>query len=65
MTALREIAKRDAAIITLQSRLLDHTGHVTRGLARTDARNLLGEINALRAANGWKPLDMAGRWQRR
>ena len=54
----------DHRIIRLQARLLDHTGHVTRGMSRDDARINLDEINRLRALNGWKLLDMTGRWRR-
>jgi hypothetical protein len=49
-------AQRDARICTLQARLLDHTGHIHRGMSRDDARCLTDEINSLRAMNGWKEL---------
>lgn len=58
-------AARDAMIIGWQNQLFDHTGYVRRGLSRDDARILVSEINALRERNGWKPLDMTGRWRRR
>jgi hypothetical protein len=51
-------------IITRQADLLDHSGHVRRGLGRDQARVLVSEINLLRGLNGWAPLDMAGRWRR-
>jgi hypothetical protein len=47
-----------------QAELLDHSGHVNRGLGRAKANELVGEINNLRHRVGWKPLDMAGRWKR-
>jgi hypothetical protein len=47
-----------------QAELLDHTGHVTRGLSRVTARGLVAEIDALRGLVGWAPLDMGGRWRR-
>ena len=51
-------------IALLQNKLLDHTGHVTRGQSRDDTRITLDEIQRLRAQVGWKPLAMAGRWHR-
>ena len=57
-------AQRDARIVQAQAELLDHTGHVHRGLPRQRALALVAEVNELRAANGWKPLDMTGRWRR-
>ena len=48
-----------------QNELLDHTGHVKRGLNRARAKELVAEIDRLRADVGWQPLDMTGRWQRR
>lgn len=62
--SIAELASRDASIITLQARLLDYSGHVTRGLGHEERRTLLGEINALRAQNGWQPLDMSRRTRR-
>jgi hypothetical protein len=62
--SLAETAARDARIVTLQARLLDYTGHVTPGLPRAEALALVEEINALRVANGWRPLNMEGRWRR-
>ena len=59
--SLHEIAQRDARIITLQAELLDHSGHVWPELTAGRRRNLVSEINALRAANHFKPLDMRGR----
>jgi hypothetical protein len=61
MTGLAVIAARDAAIIRLQTELLDHSGHVWPGLPPSRARALVTEINALRRAQGWRPLDMHGR----
>ena len=55
--------RNDAQIIRLQGQLLDHTGHVRADLARAEAQELVAEINRLHAENGWKPLDMAGRWR--
>jgi len=51
-------------IARLQVQLLDHTGHVNRGMSRDDRRITLNEIQRLRAAVGWKPLDMTGRTRR-
>lgn len=51
-------------IACLQNELLDHTGHVTRGMSRDDRRITLDEIQRLRAKVGWKPLDMTGRTRR-
>lgn len=62
--SLSDTSARDASIVGLQAELLDHSGHVNRGLTRERARALVEEINALRTANGWKPLDMTGRWRR-
>jgi hypothetical protein len=59
-----ESAYRDARIITLQAQLLDHTGHVRRGMSRDAVRSTLDEINRMRELNGWKPLDMRGRYRR-
>lgn len=50
-------------IACAQSELLDHTGHVQRGMARATSTALVAEINALRAQVGWKPLDMTGRYR--
>lgn len=47
-----------------QAELLDHSGHVARGLSRVAARELVAEIDALRGSVGWAPLDMGGRWRR-
>lgn len=52
-------------LVRLQTQLLDHTGHVVRGLSRDDARVTLDEIQRVRALLGWKPLDMTGRYRRR
>jgi hypothetical protein len=49
----------------LQAQLLDHSGHVTRGLSLDDRRIILDEIQRLRARVGWQPLDMTGRSQRK
>jgi hypothetical protein len=65
METLNTRAARDTRIIRMQAQLLDHSGHVTRGLSRDDARILLDEVNFLRERNGWQPLDMTGRRQRR
>lgn len=51
-------------LVTYQAKLLDHSGHVTRGLSRDDARIYLDEIQRLREKLGWPPLDMTGRWKR-
>ena len=51
-------------ICRLQSQLLDHTGHVTRGMSRDDVRITLDEIQRLRSLVGFKPLDMTGRYRR-
>jgi hypothetical protein len=51
-------------IACMQNRLLDHSGHVTRGRSRDDTRIDLGEIQRLRGKVGWKPLDMTGRYRR-
>jgi hypothetical protein len=59
-----ESAYRDARIITLQAQLLDHTGHVWHGMSRDAVRFTLDEINRMRELNGWKPLDMRGRYRR-
>jgi hypothetical protein len=59
--SLHEIAKRDAAMITLQDQLLDHSGHVRPELSTGERRELVREINKIRAANNFKPLDMRGR----
>lgn len=48
-----DYARRDARIVHLQARLLDHTGHIHRGMSRLDASCLLDEINSLREMNGW------------
>jgi hypothetical protein len=55
----------DAELITLQSELLDHTGHVTRGLPRAEADRLIRRINEVRSQLEWPPIDMTGRWSRR
>lgn len=55
-------AGRDAMMIGLQAELLDHTGHVRAGLDIARSRRLVGQINALRTANGWGPLSTTGRW---
>jgi hypothetical protein len=65
METLHTRAARDTRIIRMQAQLLDHSGHVTRGLSRDDTRILLDEVNFLRERNGWQPLDMTGRRQRR
>jgi hypothetical protein len=52
-------------IARLQAVLLDHTGHVRRDLSRAAAQTDLAEIKGLRAAVGWRPLDMTGRCPRR
>jgi hypothetical protein len=57
-------ASRDARIITAQAQLLDYSGHITRGLPIAERSALLVEIDELRAANGWAPLDMAHRSRR-
>ena len=54
-------AARDARIITAQSALLDYSGHVRPEIGPAWRQGLVREINALRAANGWEPLDMRGR----
>jgi hypothetical protein len=54
-------AARDARIVNLQTELLDHSGHVNPGLTPARRAELVAEIDALRAANGWRPLDMTGR----
>ena len=59
------IAQRDAEIVRLQAELLDHTGHLTRGLTRARTQELIASINFLRDANGWRRLSMKGRWRRR
>jgi chromosome segregation ATPase len=59
--SLSERAYRDARIITLQGRLFDHSGHVTRGLSRDAKRALFDEINYLREANGFASLALPGR----
>lgn len=51
-------------IALAQVELLDHTGHVIRGLPRKRAKSLVARINEDRLAVGWKPLDMQGRWRR-
>lgn len=61
---MQVFAQRDASITATQAQLLDHSGHVRRGLSRDDARMLLDYVNWLRERNGWKSLDMTGRWQR-
>jgi hypothetical protein len=48
----------------LQVSILDHTGHVRRGLSRDDVRITVDEIQRLRGLVGWKPLDMTGRYRR-
>lgn len=62
MTSFEETCRRDARIVCLQNDLLDHSGHVRRGLGHDEARRLIDDINGLRQANGWKHLDMSGRW---
>jgi hypothetical protein len=59
--AIEQLGARDAAIVTLQARLLDHTGHVRGDLPPGDVDRIVGRINALRRANNWPDLNMAGR----
>ena len=59
--SLNETAKRDARIVTLETELLDHSGHVRPEITTAQRRRLAREINVLRAANGWAPLNMLGR----
>lgn len=49
----------------LQNQLLDHTGHVARGVSRDNVRVTLDEIQRIRTLIGWEPLDMSGRYRRR
>jgi hypothetical protein len=48
-------------VVQLQNELLDDTGHVRRGMASKRVLDLIDEIDKLRAAVGWKPLDVEGR----
>lgn len=57
-----DYAARDARIVQLQAQVFDHTGHVRRGMSRARAWSFIAEINYLRERNGWKTLDMSGRW---
>lgn len=59
--SLASLARNDAEIITLQSRLLDHTGNVRPELSKQEADRLLGQINRARWDNDWSALDMEGR----
>jgi hypothetical protein len=59
--SLSAFAERDAQIISLQSVLLDYSGHVYPMHSDHRIRCLVREINDLRAMNGWGPLDMRGR----
>lgn len=52
------------AIVRLQNRLLDHTGHVVRGTPRHTAHEIVDDINRLRRSINWKALDMTGRYRR-
>jgi hypothetical protein len=63
-TDLKQTAKLDAAVMGLQNQLLDHTGHVRRGLPRQEAQRLITTIGLFRQELGWEPLDMKGRWRR-
>lgn len=54
-------AQRDARIVCAESDLLDHSGHVRSGLTARARQDLVREIQVLRAANGWGPLNLAGR----
>jgi chromosome segregation ATPase len=65
VSRLEELGREDARLITLQGELLDYSGHVTRGLPRGRALELLEEIQGIRRNRGWRALDMAGRWRRR
>lgn len=55
------LAGNDALIVALQNELLDHAGQVHGYLSRGHVRRLVRNINRLRAANGWQPLNLAGR----
>ncbi len=55
------ISARDAQIVTLQCELLDHAGHVRAHLPPQREAELVDQINQLRTANGWPPLDMRER----
>lgn len=59
-----ESSRTITRIVRLQVLLLDHTGHVNRGLSRDDCKMYVGEINHERARVGWKPLEMTGRYRR-
>jgi hypothetical protein len=61
MSTFDEICRRDARMISLQSELLDHSGHVWPGLPQARRRALVSEINQIRAANGFAPLNMRDR----
>lgn len=64
MTDFGTSTGRITRIVQAQSELLDHSGHVHRGLPRSKAVALIAEINDLRVKCGWPPLDMRGRWRR-
>lgn len=48
----------------MQNTLLDHSGHVVKGLSHDDVRMMVDEIKRMRDLMGWKPLDMTGRYRR-
>lgn len=48
-------------VVQLQNELLDDNGHVRRGIPSKRVLEMIDEIDKLRAAVRWKPLDMEGR----
>ena len=58
---LSQAVEASTALAAAQAQLLDYSGHIRAGIGRRRQRELVREIQALRASLGWKPLDMAGR----
>ena len=65
MSAISRTCRLSTRIANLQSALLDHTGHVYKGLGNDEVRMLVSEINAMRREIGWPDLDMSGRMRPR